>query len=313
MKLCFWRGASPNFGDELNLWLWPRLLPGFFDDRDDVLFIGIGSILHGDYAAAAEKLVFGSGYYGVPFVPPPQLDERWKVYFVRGPRTAEALGIDRGFGLGDAASLVSRVPDAELLPRGSAGPAFMPHWESSIDGPWQEVSKRAGLRFIDPRWPVERILAEISSSSLLVTEAMHGAIVADALRVPWVPFAPIGMHQFKWYDWTESLGVDLRFARSAPATWIEALLRRFNGSPKMQARIRFYGRKRKLAWLNPFFRRGAVTALERARAMPAHLSSDAALLQATDAMLERLERVRRDFPRPEAGESAGTSRLRGDG
>ena len=46
MKMYFYRGRRPNFGDELNDWLWPPLLPGFFDDDERELFIGIGSTLY---------------------------------------------------------------------------------------------------------------------------------------------------------------------------------------------------------------------------------------------------------------------------
>jgi succinoglycan biosynthesis protein ExoV len=40
---------------------------------------------------------------------------------------------------------------------------------------------------------------------------MHGAILADTLRVPWIPVitSPI-INVFKWRDWTMSLGLDYR-------------------------------------------------------------------------------------------------------
>ena len=43
-RLCYFRGARPNFGDELNPWLWPRLLSGFLDNASDEL--GIGTTLN---------------------------------------------------------------------------------------------------------------------------------------------------------------------------------------------------------------------------------------------------------------------------
>ena len=93
MKLQWFRGGRPNFGDELNTWLWPRLLPGFFDDDANVLFLGIGSIIGMPYDPAARKVVFGAGYVSayhdrVPDVRGPD----WDVFFVRGPRTARAWG-----------------------------------------------------------------------------------------------------------------------------------------------------------------------------------------------------------------------------
>lgn len=62
MKLQWFRGGRPILGDELNTWMWPRLLPGFFDGNPRVLFLGIGSIIGTQYDTAACKVVFGAGY-----------------------------------------------------------------------------------------------------------------------------------------------------------------------------------------------------------------------------------------------------------
>lgn len=78
MLLYRWRGATTNFGDELNTLLWPRLLPGFFDQGPSVLFLSIGSVLDARHAPAALKLVAGAGYGG--YEPPPRLDGRWIIH-----------------------------------------------------------------------------------------------------------------------------------------------------------------------------------------------------------------------------------------
>jgi succinoglycan biosynthesis protein ExoV len=293
LKLCYWDGATPNFGDELNPWLWPKLLPDTFDRDETNLFIGIGSILYDDYPAHARKIVFGSGYGG--YTPPPIIDDTWTVYFVRGPRTAATLGLDRRYGVGDSATLLATLPEVRALPRGTAGPAFMPHWESAVDGRWERVARIAGLRFIDPRWDVDRVLAEIAASQVLVTEAMHGAIVADALRVPWVPYTPLTNHHFKWHDWAESLGLTVTFSRSLPSSLLEALLRIFDGKRDIQQKLRYYGRMRDLPVCDVLFAKPAARALAQAATTHPHLSSDEAFSRQIDAMLALVQRFREDF------------------
>ena len=91
MKLIYFKGHVPNFGDELNTYMWDKLLPaGFLDDRPDELFLGIGSIIFDTYPKQARKYVMGSGYAGYTS-PPDLIDGSWDVIFVRGPRTAERL------------------------------------------------------------------------------------------------------------------------------------------------------------------------------------------------------------------------------
>lgn len=84
MKMFAYRGKHENFGDELNHWLWERLLPGFFDDDESQLFLGIGSILYDNFDPNMQKIVFGSGYGG--YTNPPKVDRNWTFYFVRGRR-----------------------------------------------------------------------------------------------------------------------------------------------------------------------------------------------------------------------------------
>ena len=73
-----------------------------------------------------------------------------------------------------------------------------------------EVCQRLGYFCIDPRWPVEKVLEGISQSQLVVSAAMHGAIAADALRVPWISIkSNAGIPDFKWTDFCQSL--DLKY------------------------------------------------------------------------------------------------------
>ncbi len=216
MEIFFYRGASPNFGDELNTWLWPRLLGEVFDGAGD-LFVGIGSNIVRGFAATRRKIIFGAGYGGYTALP--ELDHTWSFYFVRGKLTARALGLDEAFGIGDAGIYVRscQIPRQRI----EGGVAFIPHWESVWPGRWDEVCRLAGLHFIDPTNPVESVLSEIASSDYVITEAMHGAIIADALRVPWIAARPKRAHRMKWHDWASALGMEIDWARLPRSSLLE--------------------------------------------------------------------------------------------
>ena len=120
MKLFYW-GDRPelpaNFGDQLNPWLWPRVLPELFgptatgpsnsEESRPALFLGIGTVLNSAIPPdAAEYVVLGAGAgYGEL----PTIDERWRIHAVRGPLTARELGLDGSVAVVDPAVLVPSV------------------------------------------------------------------------------------------------------------------------------------------------------------------------------------------------------------
>jgi succinoglycan biosynthesis protein ExoV len=213
-----WRGLHRNFGDELNSLLWPRLLPDFFDQNAAAHFLGIGSVLDARHAAKALKLVAGAGYGG--YQPQIVLDETWIVHWVRGKRTARLLGLPPVLGIGDPASL---LPLAGLTPmREDRDIGFIPHFESMTRGSWQEVAARAGVTLIDPRDDPLTVIAAIGKCRTVISEALHGIIVADALRVPWIAIRPLApIHRPKWFDWAETLDLTIAFNDLPPSTALE--------------------------------------------------------------------------------------------
>lgn len=224
MKLQYFKGERPNFGDELNPWLWPQLLPGFLDNDPRVLFIGIGSIIGSHYEADAKKVVFGAGYVQNYSPEAPNVHGGdWDIFFVRGPRTARRLGLPESIGIGDPAILLRALNVS--FRRDAHYTGFIPHWQSLTRGNWRTVCELAGIRLIDPCASVERIIAEILGCEVLIAEAMHGAIVADALRVPWVPVLPIDpAHREKWFDWADALNLELKQHRLSPSSLAEVQL-----------------------------------------------------------------------------------------
>jgi len=224
LDLFYYRGSEPNFGDELNQWMWPRLVQDCWDDQDNTLFVGIGSVLETKFPKDKMKIVFGSGYGG--YGAAPTLDEKWKIFFVRGKNTAKTLGIDEKFGIGDSAillrSLFNKTINKQQYKKYAV--SFMPHFKSLSFGHWELAAKLAGINFIDPRQGVETIISQILASELMLAEAMHGAIVADALRVPWISLEPMNsLNRMKWFDWASALNIQLASEKLAASSLPETI------------------------------------------------------------------------------------------
>jgi hypothetical protein len=232
MKLYYSFSRVQNFGDDINLWIFGRLLGDILDEDMSELLLGIGTILNHRVARAPMKNVFGSGFgYGYP---PDLRDGRWRFYAVRGPRTAQALGLAPQLAICDPAILVSNLMTARPVKRYRF--SFMPHFESMRCGLWRQAAELAGANFVNPSAPVHDTLDQIAASEVLISEAMHGAIVADALGTPWHAVEPVvPKHRAKWSDWSESLDISVRFNSLGPSSFAErrnAQVQAFKGAIK---------------------------------------------------------------------------------
>jgi Polysaccharide pyruvyl transferase len=197
-----------NFGDELNRWLWHRLLVDVRDrSQDDVLFVGIGTILDRNLPSARVTIVFGTGVGYTS--PPPGIStdsSRWRIYGVRGPMTARALELDARFAMTDPAILLATLKEFQGLDR--SGVIFIPHWKSVRYGNWQGICESLGIEYVDPCGDSKMIVTRIASAEKVIAESMHAAIIADAFRVPWIPVAlSREVSPFKWVDWASSVDV----------------------------------------------------------------------------------------------------------
>lgn len=242
MQLYYYVDPEGNFGDDLNPVIWKHYLPELLDDDPASVFVGIGTVLSERMRQAlrerlppgARKVVFGTGTgYGAH----PTLDESWDVRCVRGPLTAAALGLDARLAITDPAILLAAMPTytAPVTPQQTV--SFMPHRASKRKGDWAAICAMAGVRYLDPADPVDDVIEGIRSSQLVVCEAMHAAIVADAFRVPWMPVVCYDhILGFKWEDWCRSLGMTYRPTqmpeihnvppRLAPHRWLKSEAKR---------------------------------------------------------------------------------------
>ena len=221
MKMCYFRHPkAPNFGDELNPWLWPKLLGNVFDEDESAMF-------HWDRIGPMETIIprTPANTSWARVTAPIRLlrssTRRGSSVSCAVRRQPKPWGWIPGRQSRTARSFYARCTIADRSPSGferltsHTGRVF-------YTGDWERVCRWAGVNLIDPRDPVEQVLEEIAASEVVVAEAMHGAIVADNLRVPWIPVLPLAtIHRFKWTDWTRSLGLEYLPHHVAPSSWIE--------------------------------------------------------------------------------------------
>lgn len=213
-----------NLGDELNLYLWPKLFKRIFQNKDSsISFLGIGSVLSADptynvsWINSQKKIVFGTGVR--PYSKALNLDNTYDVYFFRGPLSTMYLGIDNKFAITDAAYCIQFIDEwseiKNVTKSGDIG--IIPHFQSMKYVDWEYIAKELGYKLISPICECDNILEklkEIASCKYVICEAMHGAILADILRVPWARFVfgtyrneSSSVSDFKWMDWLFSVKI----------------------------------------------------------------------------------------------------------
>lgn len=224
MKLHYFRSPHGNFGDDLNAWLWPELLPGLWDEgADGITFVGVGTILNRLVPQTRLKIVLGSGV-GYSPLPANLHDGSWSFLGVRGPLSARAAGLAPETAITDGAILIGAIDGMVRRESERSGDVvFIPHVSSTETGAWEDICAALGVTHIDPRWDFHRVFSLIGNARLVLTEAMHGAIVADTLRVPFVPLVSSReISSFKWMDWTLSMDLPYRPIRLPPSSMLDA-------------------------------------------------------------------------------------------
>ncbi len=212
MTLNYYKTTHGNFGDDLNEFLWHDLLGKELVDQPDISFVGIGTLLNPDIYERSGKaryfMCLGSGAGYGPTIDD-MLDDKWLYRVVRGPLSADRLGLPSEEACTDGAMLLACEPFyADLAALDTDHISFMPHHEALMWPHWSRACQEAGITFLDPTTDPMEILRKIASSKLVIADAMHAAICADVLRRPWVAASSSkDINSFKWRDWTQSMGL----------------------------------------------------------------------------------------------------------
>ena len=189
--------------------------------------MGIGTVIGlWELPRNTEKLyVFSSGF-GYGYVP--KFDERWEIICVRGPLTAQALGIDEKLAITDAGVLSDVLIEHSIEKKYKC--SYIPHHYSEEKyGHWPELCAERGIHFISPiitnTNSVLDVIHEIARSEVIICEALHGAIIADTLRVPWIPVKAYShINSFKWQDYCSSVQLELHMEK-IPAIYSDTFLK----------------------------------------------------------------------------------------
>lgn len=206
MKL-FYYDEVPNFGDALNDWLWDRILPGKITGTGPYLSV-IGTLSACRIPPAEPMIIFSSGVGYGAF---PNFNDRSDITVscLRGPLSARALNVDPSASVTDGAALLATLDDFKPIPTSKRrGIVFMPHHRTEEIGGFDRICEAAGIEYLSPLHDSRETIYRIANAELVLADAMHAAIVADTMRVPWIPIVTSPRSSaFKWLDWTLSLGM----------------------------------------------------------------------------------------------------------
>ena len=324
MKVYFWESEAGNFGDDMNSFLWRHFQPKLFEKDDGILFVGIGTVLADTLPAARRRVVMGSGA-GYGRLPGDLSGKNWRIYAVRGPLTARVIGQDKRLAVADPAILLPLMPELTVSER--VGTIFVPHWTTAAAGTWQQPCELAGIEFVDPRGEAKSVIRKIASARMVVAESMHGAIVADAFRVPWTAVVTGRDTPFKWHDWARALNMYYEPVKlptlDDPADSLKSLLpgyrpmRRKTSAEQLDGLVQQFtdrssralpGRRR--SWKGAFRSIGrsgarlvlskvdlaahAAELLTAVTKTPSSMSEEAVLSEKQEILLARMETCRRD-------------------
>lgn len=323
MNLFFCEVEAGNFGDDMNRWFWDEVFPDFRTIAPGVTMFGIGSLLWDENFAGHDRiLVMGSGA-GVGRLPDFPLDHV-EFGFVRGPHTAKAFDLPEDRGISDPACLVPRLERfADDGPK-SDEVLFIPHTGTmGLELDWQRICDATGITLLSPRGDSEQVISRIAGASRVITESLHGAIVADAFRVPWSPIAISPMFSsFKWNDWAASLEMDLtipsalrlpkrtygifssvrKTIRAARARVRKAPKVRIAGENERSPLEQYHMSQGERGFARTIMRRASsliepmlISDLRHVLSMPPMLSDDAILANRQDRMLEKFEAIGEDL------------------
>lgn len=221
MSLRYYKSPKGNFGDDFNSWLWPKLISADILDDEAIDFFGIGSLINNKNISALtgnQIILCGTGLRPENSFSEFNFNTKFhKLSFLRGPLSSQLMQ-EQYEAIADGAYAFGLLSESEKYRslEKKYEVSFMPYFKSVPYQDWENICESSGIHYISPfsENGIEYTLAEIAQSKKIICEAMHAAILADSLRVPWhrlvysTPYTEGKLvSEFKWADW--QLSIDL--------------------------------------------------------------------------------------------------------
>lgn len=195
----YWWNGHPNFGDALTPWLLPRygILP--VHRRASVARLaGVGSILE-FLPESYDGVILGSGLMEESLHPLPHA----RALAVRGPLTADLIGVDAPVAFGDPGLLVARHL---RRPRSRWRVGLVPHGHHRGTAESAALIARAGSSafVVNVHQEAAPAVRQIASCDAVISTSLHGLITADSFGIPalWTTMSPpLSGGDFKFRDY----------------------------------------------------------------------------------------------------------------
>ena len=206
------RVKNRNWGDELNYYFLQNIMDKRLVEYKKTgtrNYSFIGSILNNRYVNE-HTVIWGAG---VQEAAEPLGVKPEKVCAVRGPLTRKYL-MDNGVKCpeiyGDPSLLIPYYYYPVVEKKYKVG--FIPHWSSIKDPRAEEFASKPGVHMIKmsgySNW--KQVINEILSCECIVSESLHGLIMAEAYGIPniWADVTLGGRYDIKFHDFFLSIGHD---------------------------------------------------------------------------------------------------------
>lgn len=193
-----WHVGHPNFGDDFNPHLFQKIIgsPVYKEKSNASHILGAGSILN---AGNKNSIIVGSGVMSNEKAPSHSFGG---IISLRGELTKKWAGIKEDIWLGDPFVLYPLLfPFETEAKKFQCG--FIPHI-SYFRYKKTQYDLGKDTLVIDMGMPFDRLIEAMMSCEYIISQALHGLIMADTLNIPNIWLSPSeSMHggEFKFHDY----------------------------------------------------------------------------------------------------------------